>query len=244
MPLIKGDANDDPHRPAGRIRNTRKLLATAAIVMSIYLLSSSLVVATLIPPDNLHEPGPAANRALAFIAHGESPISINPWLFGEAFGTIYDLATVVILSFAGLSAMAGLLNLVPQYLPRYGMAPEWARAVRPLVLMFTAINLLVTWLFNADVVAQGGAYATGVLVLMSSACMATVIDHWRVRSGLWLTRMPWFFLAVAGVFIYTTAANMVERPDGIKIASWFVIAIVVSSFSSHPAEHGTTVPRL
>jgi hypothetical protein len=112
------------------------------------------------------------------------------------------------------------------------MAPEWARAVRPLVLMFTAINLLVTWLFNADVVAQGGAYATGVLVLMSSACMATVIDHWRVRSGFWLTRMPWFFLAVAGVFIYTTAANMVERPDGIKIASWFVIAIVVSSFSS------------
>ena len=53
-----------------------------------------------------------------------------------------------------------------------------------------------------------------------------------MRSGLWLTRMPWFFLAVAGVFIYTTALNMVERPDGIKIASWFVIAIVVSSFSS------------
>jgi hypothetical protein len=232
MPLIKGDDDDDKHNPIGRIRNTRKLLATAAIVMSVYLLCSSLVVATLIPPNDLREPGPAANRALAFIAHGESPHAINPWLFGEVFGTVYDISTVIILSFAGLSAMAGLLNLVPQYLPRYGMAPEWARAVRPLVPLFTLINLLVTWLFDADVVAQGGAYATGVLVLMSSACVATVIDHWRAGSGIWIKRMPWYFLLVACVFIYTTALNMVERPDGIKIASWFVLAIIVASFIS------------
>jgi hypothetical protein len=232
MPLIEGEPGDTHDKPHGRIRNTRKLLATAAIIMSLFLLGSAIVTATLIPADQLLEPnGLAANRALAYIAHGQAPEYINP-IFGEVFGTIYDISTVVILSFAGLSAMAGLLNLVPQYLPRYGMAPEWARAVRPLVVLFTAINLLVTWIFDADVVAQGGAYATGVLVLMTSACVATVIDRWRSSQGPWPLRMPWPFLAISAVFIYTTAANMVERPDGIKIASWFIIAIVVSSFGS------------
>ena len=61
--------------------------------------------------------------------------------------------------------MVGLLNLVPQYLPKYGMAPEWARATKPLVLLFTGISFVVTIMYEANVDAQGGAYATGVPAL-------------------------------------------------------------------------------
>jgi hypothetical protein len=232
MGLIRGEAGDDPHHPAGRIRSTRKLLLTAALIMSVLLLSSSLVTATLIDPNELGEGGRAQGRALAFLAHGQTAEVICP-LFGEGFGTIYDIATVVILGFAGASALAGLLNLVPQYLPRYGMAPEWARVVRPLVLVFTTINLLVTLVFNADVEAQGGAYATGVLVLISSACVATVIDRYRSSEAVYtMWRIPWLYVLITGVFFYTTAANMIERPDGLKIASCFIVAVVVLSFWS------------
>lgn len=264
MPLVEGDSDDDPQRPAGRIRNTRKLLLTAAVIMSVLLLGSSFVVSTLIDPIYLHhpkhktelvecptcgsmvpaetlmteaeqlanKPGKAANRALAFVAHHENPArTINP-LFGPIFGTIYDISTVLILWFAGASAMSGLLNLVPQYLPRYGMAPTWAKAIRPLVLLFTLINLFVTWLFDANVEQQGGAYATGVLVLMSSASVAAVIDVFRKRTGLWIARVPWAMVLVALVFIYTTITIMFEKPEGLRIASFFILAILVSSLVS------------
>ena len=39
--------------------------------------------------------------------------------------------------------MAGLLNLIPHYVPRCGMAPEWAGAPRDLVLVFMAIAFTV-----------------------------------------------------------------------------------------------------
>jgi len=241
MPMIQGDPNDDPHKPKTRIRNTRKLLLVAAVIMSLLLMGSSLVTATLIDHKDLHKTevngkithrGPAVERALAFLAHGENGTDKYCPLFGEVFGTIYDISTIMILSFAGASAMAGLLNLVPQYLPRYGMAPNWARATRPMVILFTIVNLLVTWIFDADVTAQGGAYATGVLVLMSSACLATVIDKWRAHKNEGFFRLPWGYAVITGVFFYTTAANMYERPDGIKIASCFIVAILVSSFYS------------
>ena len=189
---------------------------------------------------------PAAGRALAYIAHGEATETvtaeggeptkvkrqISP-LFGDTFGTIYDLSTIIILWFAGASAMAGLLNLVPQYLPRYGMAPEWARATRPLVVLFTGINLLVTFLFKANVDAQGGAYATGVLVLITSACVATVIDLYQTRTGRWYKRLSWPFVAITAVFVYTTVANEIEkRFQGLTIASVFIVSILVVSFWS------------
>ncbi len=237
MPLIKGDADDTEAAPHGRIRNARKLLVTAALIMSFFLLTSSLVTSTLIAPAQLRKGGEANNRALAYLAHGgnlatqEPGTSLNP-VFGASFGTLYDISTIVILWFAGASAMAGLLNLVPQYLPRYGMAPKWAHAFKPLVIMFTLINLFVTWQFDAEVEAQGAAYATGVLVLISSACVAALIDTWRSRRGLWFVRLSWPFAFITVVFVYTTVANVLEKPDGIKIASWFILAIIVMSIVS------------
>ncbi len=231
MPLVKGESSDDPHKPWGRIRNTRKLLMLAAVIMSFMLLGSSTVTTMLIRPEALVTEGKAANRALAFIAHGDTAAHINP-MFGEWFGTLYDISTVSILWFAGASAMSGLLNLVPRYLPRYGMAPRWAEAVRALVIVFTVINLIVTWIFDASVIAQGGAYATGVMVLMSSAAVAVAIDQWRKRSGPWLARMPWGYVVAMCVFFYTTVAIIIEKPDGIKIAGAFIGTTLVFSFIS------------
>ena len=108
MPLVQGDPSDSPDRPVGRIRNTRKLLRTAALIMSVLLLGSSFVTTLLIPAEAFAEGGEASGRALAYLAHH---------YLGDLFGTIYDISTIAILWFAGASAMAGLLNLVPRYLP-------------------------------------------------------------------------------------------------------------------------------
>ena len=129
-------------------------------------------------------------------------------MLGDVFGTIYDLSTVSILWFAGASAMAGLLNLVPRYLPRYGMAPEWAKATRPLVLIFAAITVIITLLFKADVEAQGGAYATGVLVLITSAAVAVTLNE-RARQRRFVG-----FLLITVVFVYTTIVNMYRAARG------------------------------
>ena len=202
----------------GRIRNGKKLLTGAALIMSVMLVGSSIITSTLIPPEQFQEGGAAYGRAISYIAHE---------FLGEIFGTLYDVSTILILWFAGASAMAGLLNIVPRYLPRYGMAPDWARATRPLVLVFTGICFIVTILFRADVSAQGGAYATGVLMLMTSAAVAVTISAWKRAEKKWI-----FFLAITIVFCYTTIVNMVEQPNGIKIASFFIIGIIFASFVS------------
>ncbi|MFD4328430.1 amino acid transporter [Nocardioides sp. NPDC058538] len=219
MPQVRGDKSDTEENPAGRIRGTKKLLTAAALTMSVFLIASSWVTTLLIPAEAFEEGGEANGRALAYLAHA---------YLGSTFGTAYDISTILILWFAGASAMAGLLNLIPRYLPRYGMSPEWAAATRPLVVTISAAAFLITWVFDADVDAQGGAYATGVLVLMLSAAVAVTLAArragQRVRTVL--------FGLIAAVFAYTTVSNVIERPDGVKIAACFIAAIIGVSLVS------------
>ena len=124
MPLVKGDTDlteadwaniqstrtgieDVKAQPLlrGRIRNAKKLLRTAAVIMSVLLIGSSFVTSILIPAEKFAEGGEANGRAIAYLAHH---------FFGDIFGTVYDLSTIMILWFAGASAMAGLLSIVPR----------------------------------------------------------------------------------------------------------------------------------
>ncbi len=217
MPLVKGDPDDTITKPRGRIRNTRHLLTVAAVLMSIFLIGSAMTTTLIIPKHEFAEGGLANGRALSYLCHH---------LLGPAMGTVYDLSSILILWFAGASAMAGLLNLVPRYLPRYGMAPEWARAMRPLVVFLTAVALAVTIIFKANVDAQGGAYATGVLVLITSAALAVTLKFWKKP----IRRL--MFAGITLIFSYTTVVNVYERPDGLHIATFFIGAILLTSLIS------------
>jgi hypothetical protein len=299
MPLIKGDPSDTEENPKGRIRNGKKLLLGAALIMSIMLISSAFVttvmiprtefwaaatataeenaetlksgtatikmvvndkvqpnevltyqiptdipttgqptkvtttyknetihmIATIKPVGNLYNvtlekpKGEANGRALAYLAHK---------YLGDGFGTVYDISTILILWFAGASAMAGLLNIVPRYLPKYGMAPDWTLATRPLVLIFTALCFIVTFAFNASVDAQASAYATGVLALMTSAAIAVTLS--AIRHGQ--KRLSFLFGITSLVFVYTTAQTILEQPDGLRIAGFFIALIVAISIFS------------
>ncbi|MYX97464.1 amino acid transporter [Streptomyces sp. SID486] len=222
MPHVQGDPGDTEERPAGRIRDTKKLLTTAALIMSCFLIATSFITTLLIPEKEFKTGGQANGRALAYLSHE---------YLGSAFGTVYDVSTIAILWFAGASAMAGLLNLMPRYLPRYGMAPHWARAVRPMVIVFTLVAFLVTWIFDANVDKQGGAYATGVLVLISSAAIAVTIAARKADQRGWTIA----FGVIAAVFLYTTVVNVIERPDGVKIGACFIAGIILVSLLSRLA---------
>src|SRR5690349_15679026 len=216
MPLIKAGTMEE------RVRNTRKLLTTAALIMSVYLIATSFVTTVLIPKEQFQPGGEANGRALAYLAHEK---------LGEVFGTVYDISSILILWFAGASAMAGLINIVPRYLPGYGMAPEWSRAVRPVTLVYTGVAILITWLFDANVDAQAGAYATGILAMMISAAFAVTVSARRRGSRAGVVG----FGLVTLIFTYAFVDNVVEKPDGIVISLAFVAGIVIISLISRLA---------
>lgn len=222
MPLVASTGTTPEERLASRVRNTRKLLTAAAAIMSVYLLGSSFVTTVLIPANEFEPGGGASGRALAYLAHQE---------LGNTFGTVYDISSILILWFAGASAMAGLINIVPRYLPSYGMAPEWGRAVRPVVLVYTAVSVLITVGFHADVNAQAGAYATGVLAMMVSGSVAVTISAFRRRQR----RAGGAFALLTLILVYALTANVIEKPHGLTISAFFILGIVAISLVSRVA---------
>jgi len=64
-------------------------------------------------------------------------------------------------------------------------------------------------------------------MLMTSAAVAVTISAWRKSEKKWVA-----FMVITIVFIFTTIVNMIEQPSGIKIASLFILGIVVASFVS------------
>ncbi|HMP52433.1 MAG TPA: amino acid transporter, partial [Candidatus Melainabacteria bacterium] len=115
----------------------------------------------------------------------------------------------------------------PLYLPRYGMAPDWALAKRPLVIVLTIISLIVTWVFGANVDAQAGAFATGLLVLVSSAPVAVTLVVMKESIAKTV-----FFILSSLIFVGASLSIMVIRPDGLQIALFFIAMVIGVSLLS------------
>jgi hypothetical protein len=235
-PLIQARPGDDPARPRGRIRDARKLIFLSALVMAILVPAATLIVTLLVPVDAL-KGGSAAHRALAYLAHGEgadkSEVPSLGWIFGPVFGTVYDASTALILVFAGASAILGIRNLVPGFLARFGMQLEWARKVGVMTHLFNTTILLVTVWFQASVSAQQGAYASSVLVLLTSAAVAALLDVRARLHGSWLgpvASAP--FLVLTLFFLYMAGLNVLHNPYGLAIAMIFVAITLSTSLAS------------
>jgi hypothetical protein len=234
MPLVRVGRADDPDRPARRVRRTRFMLVTLAGLMAVYLLSTTFVTAVLIPAEAFATDGLAANRALAYLAHGGAVTSggeLSP-AFGPWFGSVYDVATVVVLTLAGVTVLIATRELIPPYLCRLGMEWEWARRVGVMMYLFAAVKFAVTVVYRADVDAQRGAYLTGVLALFTVASFTGFADVLHRRGpGRWgrLVVLGPVFLAAVVTFAASFVSVVWHQPGGLVLALAFVVLLLSTS---------------
>ncbi|MSR58696.1 MAG: amino acid transporter [Planctomycetaceae bacterium] len=237
-PLVRGAVDDDKDQPRGRIRNMRKLLIVAAGLMAVGLCLAVSVTAMLVPVDALAEGGPAVHRTLAYLAHGgrladgQSASAMNG-AFGPAFGTMYDAATISILCLAGACVAIALRDYVPQSLQRFGMELDWARRLGVKMRFFNVVVLVVVVLFHAHIDALQWVYATSVLVLLSGASLAAVIDVRRRLARTWPRRLAVAPFAVILVFFagMTLLTILISRA-GLEIALAFAVGLFATSLVS------------
>jgi hypothetical protein len=228
MPLVRGFGSDTTENPRGRIRNTRILLSVAAVVMSVLLFASTLVTTILVPADALVTDGRAANRALAYLAHGQplaaglDAADVCP-LFGPWLGAAYDLAAVAVLTLSGIVVMVGMRHLIPPYLYRLGMDWKWSQRWGVVAVLFGFVKLGVTYAYDADPDAQRSAYLTGVLSVFTGASVAAVLDVWKKRAGRWVGfRLSPVFLTGLAAFAGGLGVVVWQQPGGLKMALWFI----------------------
>jgi hypothetical protein len=95
-------------------------------------------------------------------------------------------------------------------------------------LVYTVISVGITIAFGADVNAQAGAYATGILAMMVSGAVAVTISALRHKQR----GATAGFAVLTLILLYALGDNIIEKPDGIAISAVFIAGIIVVSLIS------------
>lgn len=236
-PMIDG-GDVSANESAKRIRNMRKLLIVAAVMMSLLLLGGVTVSTVLIPGEKLFGHGPAVHRALAYLAHGgevargAEATALCGW-FGPAFGTLYDALSIGMLCMAGACVAIALRDYVPEYLQRFGMELELAHRLGAHMRFFNVIILAVVVLFRADIHRLQWAYVMSVLALLSGAGLAATLSVRETSRG---SRVRWLrLLPPTAAFIFFATMGFLSAGisvAGLEIAAAFAVGLVASSVLS------------
>ena len=189
--------------------------------MSVFLLTSSVVTTLLIPHAAFVEGGPANGRALAYLAHE---------YLGNGFGTVYDVSHhphPLVRRRLGDGRPAEHRAALPSSL-RHGARTGRGPRVRSCSSL-PAICFVVTLLFRARRRRPGRGLRD------------RRPDHHHLRLDRRHALLPAAgerhgpcsgSAIIALIFLYTTVVTVIEAPSGIKIAAFFIGAIVVVSLIS------------